>query len=87
MPRTVDIDCPDHHVRETITLPDSYTDIFEGDIPCGAKDEKATLRIKLMGKGNSPRVAKLRVVNPSPKKPLDIRINVTDSKGEKIGEF
>ena len=83
MPRTIEIDCPDHHVRETLTLPDSYSGTFEGEIPCGAKDEKATLRIKLTGEGNALRVVKLRVVKPFTPKLQAVKVNVT-SGGKRI---
>jgi hypothetical protein len=82
MSRTIEIDCPYHHQRETITLPDSYAGTFEGDIPCGAEDEKATLHIKLMGGGNSPKIAKLRLVKEAPPRIPEIRI--TGPGGEPI---
>ena len=65
MPRTVSFICPHHHEDETIALPNSYADTFEGEIPCGAKKEKATLGIKLAVQGKASktlRVAKLKVV-------------------------
>ena len=65
MPRTVSFICPHHHEDESIALPNSYADTFEGEIPCGAKMEKATLGIKLAAQGKASktlRVVKLKVV-------------------------
>ncbi len=49
MPKSYTITCPFHEEEETITLSDSYSDAFEGEVPCGGPEElRAILRIKVV---------------------------------------
>ena len=49
MPKSYTIMCPFHQEEETLTLSDSYSNMFEGEVPCGGPEEvRATLRIKVL---------------------------------------
>jgi len=49
MPKTYTLLCPFHQVEETLTLPDSYSNAFDGEVPCGGPEgPKATLRITVL---------------------------------------
>src|SRR2546425_4303868 len=44
----LDIICPHHQKQEVLTLPESYSADFSGEVPCGAKaGDHATLYIAL----------------------------------------
>ncbi len=48
MPKSYTIMCPFHFEEETITLSDSYSNVFQGLVPCaGPEGLRATLRIKV----------------------------------------
>ena len=43
----LDIICPFHQHQEVLTLPESYSVDFSGEVPCGAERHQATLYIAL----------------------------------------
>ncbi len=46
MPKSYTITCPYHQEEETITLSDSYSAVFQGEVPCAGPEEvRATLSI------------------------------------------
>src|SRR5437899_9564913 len=43
----LEIICPFHQHQEVLTLPESYSVDFSGEVPCGAERHQATLYIAL----------------------------------------
>src|SRR2546425_12317200 len=57
----LDIICPHHLKQEVLTLPDSYSADFSGEVPCGAEaGGRATLYIALkVGEGKELRLVEI----------------------------